>query len=380
MTWDLEKFTLHVRDPSARLAIPVQTNLYAGTGDDEGPEDLTGKVKPICLGSPKHLTAVLVDRTNLIYQVHDATNWGAPAAISAVYDRGESYTAAGDLPGGIANLREWTPVTSNFATDLSLGLFRLGSLPVGTVTADVTGPTAAGSTASSLIQWLAENPGGFATTELDGASFNSFATAQPAPVSFYIDSPTTILEAIDALLVPRGYRTFTEDGFFAVGRIGFANRTGTVTNPVDSIVRERVQIPRNTINLGYGRNWTPLREDDLSTSADIDADFATAQFRRVTAEDATISTRRPLAAPVELDTLWDNSVDAQNEADDLLGLLGADRDLYRVTARNVQFKFRAGQTVQLKFARFGLDNGRDFIVLGIRENTRTQQTTLSLWG
>jgi hypothetical protein len=130
-----------------------------------------------------------------------------------------------------------------------------------------------------------------------------------------------------------------------------------------------------------------MRSDDLTTSGlDLDADFAENEYRRVIAEDDTVwdpenqTGKHPLAQAVEIDTLWNDADDAQAEVDALFDLVSADRHVYRVSCRRIQFKSRVGQTLRLVHSRFGLAGGRLFFVVGIVENTTTEQTELRLWG
>lgn len=384
LMWDENAFTIVVRDPNVRMEQPIQANLYAGTGGDEGGEDLEGKPKPIALGRPKNVSPVLVDRTNLVYQVHD----GPIVAVDAVYDKGDAYTNAGDLPGGIPDVRSWSQVTGSYITDLSKGLIRLGTSPQGgaggLVTADVQGDSDGGSLnelQGSMIRRILTERAGFSESELDLASFAAL-DATGRPVSIYVSSGFTVAQVVDSILLPRGYRTFDSNGRVVVGRVEFKTPALTLQPPrIASIVRDRTRLPSWRISMGYGRNWTTMAESDLAAvGLDLDADFATNEFRRVTASDASIQTRVPGAHDDAIDTVWNDADDAQAEVDDLHDLLGPRRDLYRVVATRVQFSIRPAQTIRLKHERFGLRDGKSFIVLGVTENTSTGRTTLALWG
>jgi hypothetical protein len=71
---DASRMRLRLSDGIARLAVPVNSTVYAGSGGLEGGADLKGKPKPRCWGNVQNLSAPLVDSANLIYQVHDGSD------------------------------------------------------------------------------------------------------------------------------------------------------------------------------------------------------------------------------------------------------------------------------------------------------------------
>lgn len=100
--------TIKLRDWQRAANIPLQTAFYAGdnVAPDglEGAEDLKGKPKPVCFGSPFNVSPVCVNAVKQIYQVHD----GALDAITDVRDMGISLTSGAT---------DWTSATSNFSSD-----------------------------------------------------------------------------------------------------------------------------------------------------------------------------------------------------------------------------------------------------------------------
>jgi len=110
------------------------------------------------------------------------------------------------------------------------------------------------------------------------------------------------------------------------------------------------------------------------------AEFVSAAQRFKSAEDASVKTRQSLAVEREVRAFFDGSADAASEATRQQSLFGAERDIYRVIVRGHQFKRALGETVTLKYPRFGLSAGKDYIVIGLREDTRLKTTELVLWG
>ena len=139
MRWDREVFELGVSDLASELDVPLQDTLYAGSGGDEGGDDIKGRPKPRCLGKPRNIAPVLVDRANLVYQFSDR----AAKAVDAVYDQGLALDSEGDIRTmSLADIRDWPACGGRYVTDLANGLIRLGAPPAGTPTMDAQGDIA----------------------------------------------------------------------------------------------------------------------------------------------------------------------------------------------------------------------------------------------
>lgn len=86
-TWD-GPVALKVRDNQKYLDRALQTTTYAGTNAPNGlegtPDDLKGKLKPVCVCGATNISPPRVDAIKGIFQVHD----GAISDVTAVRDRG----------------------------------------------------------------------------------------------------------------------------------------------------------------------------------------------------------------------------------------------------------------------------------------------------
>ena len=381
--WDVNLLTLVVRDPSNVLDIPIQTNLYLGTGGDEGAEDIKGKPKPLCYGRPRNISPVLVDRAQLIYQLHD----GPVIAINNVYDKGDIYDSDGDT----TDLRAWTGISRKFKTDLSRGMFKLGSSPNGIVTADdIQGDSDSGTLREKqgeLIKRILKSRAGFTDSQLDLASLAGL-DASGCLYSIYIAEDRNITDILDEILKPRSYRTFDTTGRFRVGSVKLDTISYTLQAPyIIRAIRDRTPLPAFRISLGYAKNWTLMTENDIAVIHDeLDRDFAINEWRRVVAKDDTVwnpttqTGKHPRAQDVNIDTMLGLETHAQAETNATLALIKADRHVYLVEAMGIQFRLAIGQTIKLVYSKFNLSTGRDMIVIGITENTTTGITTLRLWG
>jgi hypothetical protein len=122
------------RDMATLLDVPIQRTLYP----DTAPESLRGQPRPLCVGSPLSVPAVLSDDVDYIYDVHDSDDF----ALTRVRE------------GGVVMEPPDAPIPDY--SDTTYG-FQLEDIPQALIVADVT----AGATT---------------TTEVIGAALGDFAT------------------------------------------------------------------------------------------------------------------------------------------------------------------------------------------------------------
>jgi hypothetical protein len=168
-----KELQIPLRDATYLTEFPLQSQIYSGTGSYEGTAALQGKPKPMARGGTAsapiyNISPVLIDPAQLIYQYTDG-----PGTVVRAYEGGAAvWTSDGD----VSSLYGGSVPAGHYRTDNSRGLFQLGSQPVGTVTADVTGAFPSGATISQaalialalLQEDLAVAPGA-----LDADSFHA---------------------------------------------------------------------------------------------------------------------------------------------------------------------------------------------------------------
>lgn len=383
VVWDEDILSIIVRDPTLGLQDPIQGTLYEGTGEElnEGGENLKGVPKPLAYGTILNATPRLIDRTYLVYQLHD----GPIVGVDNVYDKGEAYTSYGDMPGGIPDIRSWSEIDGGYITNLANGLMRLGTQPNGAVTVDFRGDSDGGTlheTPGAIIQRILTDRAGWSVTDIDVATISGY-DMNGHTVSVYIPNSRSVDDVIDDLLRPHGYRSYNSQGQIIIGHLAFRNPKLTLEPPrVVAISRDRTPPPVWRIRMGYDRNWTLMAEADLTIpdDRDIDADYAINEYRRVVVENAAVLGQNPSAKDLELDTLYTDVFYAQAEAEELFDFYSAERHIYRVTATHIAFRLRVGDSIILKYPRFGLYDGRGFLVTSVTENTLANVTQLILWG
>lgn len=386
--WEADDLTvrLQLRDRSYNLDLPLQASLYAGSGGAEGTAEIEGKPKPLLYGRCRNVAPVMVDPANLILQVHD----GAIEAIDDVFDRGAALTDSTDDAADYTALVALSVSAGAFATCRAEGLIKLGSSPDGLVTADVRGDATPGyaDTLDVIALRLIEDRAGLDPVFINRSTFAG-AAAIAGELGIYIsqnETPTTA-EALSVLLAAvGGWWGAARDGRIRAGRlVDPSGRTPTLYLDQYSVLAlepEGAPVPRWRQRCSYQRNWTVQRGEDLAASVtDARRQFLTEGVRAVTAADAVVRNRHLQALdPDPLPTLYEQSADAQTLADYLLGLHSPDRRIFTVTVKRLGYLLDLQSIVRLTWPRLGLQNGRNFAVIGIREDADRDETILRLFG
>ena len=381
ITWDEGEIAIRLRDRRELFDVQIPAARYAGTGGREGGGDLAGQPKPLAFGTVRNIRPLPINASALVYQVHD----GTVRAIDAVRDQGVALTAAGD----VSSVFSTTVSGGKFITELSSGLFRIGSSPNGTVTADVQGDATGGhvSTTAAIARRIATSRiGSNALTDsdvdLDTGSFTNLDLAQPATIGLYVDSLRNAGAVLDDLLAGiGGFWFFNRAGQMAVGRLlePTVSDATLTERDVDALERIATETPIWKWSLGHRRVWQVQRDDDLAGSVSAtDREFYEQDLRVKSATDTTVRSRHRLARDRQADALIDLAADAQTEVDRLLALHGAERDRYRVSVPDARFGRFLGDTVTLDLDRFSLD--RKFVIVGLEEEASRLETVWELWG
>lgn len=397
---------VRLRDRQAELSVPVQSTRYAGTnalpaGLEGVATDIQGQPKPLTLGEALRVPAPQVNTDRLIHQVHD----GAVHDIPAVYvgavalSRGVDYASQADMEANV-------PAAGQYRVWLGGGCFRLGTAPDGAVAADVQGDAAGGyvATAAGIMRRLVTGPGGIAAGDLVDGDFTALDVAAPATVGIYISSDRTVAEVLDDIAASVGaWWTFDVLGRFRTGRlVAPAGDAVAVLAPLsvldavdtdtfDLIALERVAsadegrgLPVWRVVVEYAKSYTVVSLGEASSSAPAaETNFVARELRGVTASDASVKDKHPLAPTLTRTTCLTSQADAEAEAARLLALYKVRRDTWRAT---IPFDAAAatvldlGALVTLKASRLGLGAGRLVVILGLTVDAAAGTAELILWG
>lgn len=389
LSWN--RVVVRVRDRQQDLANPLQAIRYTGGGVTlEGNDaDLKGKAKPLVFGKVFNVSPPQVDTNRRIYQLHTGE---AISSLNAVYDNGALLTA-GAAYASQADLLATAPAANQyrFWNDATAGaFFRLGSDPSGTVTADATGSGTI--TVGQLFNKILLKAG-IASADIVAADI----TALDAAVSYQTgvfaghDRDITTLELLDELCASVGaYYGCDVYGKFRIDRIVLPTgaSVGTIkTNQIVSIERISSRdrgsgIPAWKVKLGYQRNYT--RQDSTGSTATASRKaYIVEKYRREEAADASVKTANLLSPELEFNTVLVNKADAVAEASRLLTIYKTRRDMYEVTVRvdaSLAAFLDLGRIITIEVNRFGMNNGKKFLIIGIRTNMQGYQFDLTLWG
>jgi hypothetical protein len=375
---DTDAISIDLEDFSYKLEVPMQPNVYGGTGGADGGADLTGKRKPMVFGSAMNISAVPVVPSLLIYQVND----GPVQSVDAVYDRGAALTAGSDY-ANYALLAAASITAGQYGTCKALGLFKLGVAANGTVTADVKGDNSDGyiTSTADIVRWALRNRTSLVDpTDLDVGSFDTVNAAQPAPIDYFIgpDDSLTVAAFIQNIMGGiGGWGGHRLDGTFEV-RI-FHAPTG---NPIASFNRgdmlegdikreplpDAYRPPRYRWRVPYARSWTV--QDDLAGSVTAaHKAFVAEQYRLAEATSATIQLDHPFAQDRDPVQAYFSEKDAaQAEAERLINLFKTTRAIYRMTVPRRALRREMGDEIEVTHPRFDLSQGRAMIVVETKVN------------
>lgn len=186
--------TFNVSVDDSALDEPL-LGVYAGTGTTEGPDDLTGIVKPLLLGNVEYGFGRLINAVDLVYQVSD----GAVEAVNSVYDRGKSLGASTGDYADYATLVAASIPAGGWGSCKALGLVRLGAPPDGAPAFSVSGDNGGAGgyvrKPGAIIARIAEIVG----ASTDAANIAAFDAACPYNLQIDLYQQTTARDVIQTI-------------------------------------------------------------------------------------------------------------------------------------------------------------------------------------
>lgn len=382
--WDPDEFQINFVDPGEKLRQPIQERIYAGTGGLQGGPDLKGRVIPICYGICFNIRPLLVDSALLIFQFNDG-----PGVVSGVLDRAVPLTSAGTVVSlGLSDITAWVPVPGQFIVDEALSLIRLGAVPVGQVTADVVGGGL--SRPAEIILDILQNRL-TSTVKIDLTSVGIYATDLNTPVGIFVENSRSIESVITDLAVGAVWG-FNALGFFVIRQVKFRPPVVVISELnllADNSYRRRPDspVPPWRLKLGYARSWLKQNTEDVAAGAtDARKSFVSVDERFEQSESATVRLQNPASIEVTRSTLLTQELDTQFEAGRQQGVLAQAKDFYEVDLRRTLPPVELVDTATLELKRFGLNSGRDFIVVQRTDEASTsgervrESVSFLLWG
>lgn len=247
------------RADDAWMDVPLLAT-YAGTGGLEGPEDLTGTVKPLVLGDCRFVPGVLIDPVDSVYQV---SAYGPVQAIGAAFDRLNSLGASSGDHANLAALLAATIPNGSWATCLAQGLVRLGApadgKPCFHVAGDAAGSLGYVTRAGAMIGRVIELAGG----SCDSATLTQLDADRPWDQARMLREQTTarqfIQEMADSVAAVAG---ISWTGVFFVGAYRFGatsielDAAGTTVPQVAGVSQEALDPPYWRLATNAALTWS----------------------------------------------------------------------------------------------------------------------------
>lgn len=298
-----------------------------------------------------------------------------------------TYTSTADL---LDNSQ--APLSGGFKTFPGGGYFRLGSLPTGLITADVTeGATAADRTTAQIFKRVLQRAGK-TSADWAAADLTALDVVNSAVLGFWTMQEITVAAVLDKIAASVGaWWGVDRTGVFRIKQ--FTDPSGT---PVASYNANDLEMGLNRQPTGDGDAGIPIyravvRHSRVYAVQTSDLAGAVTQARRnlvglewreAIATDTDVQ-RVHLLAPQQVDdSLLTSEADALAEVVRRLALRKVRRDVFEllVEASPANVAVDLGDVVSLTHSRYGLSGGVLFRVIGIEPNPSDRTVRLTAWG
>lgn len=389
---DFDKLTFQLRDKQFMFDQPLLTVTYAGTnilpnGVEGVAADLKGKVKPMLFGRVNNISPPLVNTSKLTYQVSN----GSVSNIPAVYDRGVALNKGANY-ATLTQFESAGVTSSTFITCLSLGLFRLGTVPSGTVTCDaVQSASVTDHSAAQLMRQVALYAG-LPADEISAADVAALDAINNAEAGIWVNDSSKVSQVLDALAASiTGWYSFDGAGLLRMGRLTAPTGVPVATITENVIYKSGMQrrtpkdngLPVWQVKATYDRNYTEQKTDLAGSVTAVRRAYLMQETRTAEASSAAVKDMWKLSSPLEVDTLLVSAVAAQAEAARLLELHQMRREVYDFPVdinSYVQYNLKLMDLIKVVHPRFGMSEGRLFRLIGYRIELNKKRVILVVWG
>lgn len=429
--WEGSSATLRIatRDILSALDRPVSTSTYGGTGGLSGSPEVKGLTRPFGMGRVRNARALLIDPNQVIYQVHD----GACRSITEVRDKAVPLRIAGQVDT-YQELEEVSVEAGEVVVCPTVGCFKLGDFASGLVTCDFRGDGAEASLVSGYWEdggaweddaglWEDRLPtnayteyaagmlirlitvrAGISRRRLDSGQFKDLERQFPYPLQLFVPAGEnkTVLQCCEEIAEAAGVVVTTNRvGLIYPRRIAIP-REGTLIVDEDIVEGsfERIRVPYGrpiySASVPYGQNQTIMSDQDMVTpglasgggedpdsiitSEDLEPWKQQYQGKAEGGSSRTLH-RVQNARSVNLEpSVLATEEGARVRAKEIPDLHGADRIAFRFTVKRKAWRVELGDGVKLQSDRYGLKNGRFFLVTAITDSPLTRAVTLEVVG
>ena len=382
---ELERVSIRLRDKATTLDKPFSEVKYRGDntlplGVEGTADDIKDQNKPRIMGRIALTAPVLVNSSKLIYQVND----GAVDEVLQVYDGGaylskvSGYTDLNDL---YAN----APASGCWRALPSLGLFRLGSMPVNQVSCSVAEKWdyLKNSAAGIISRVLAEK----GISSLVATDLTALDRKNAGSLGIVIEAGETTSSILDRICESIGaFWWFDALGRFRVARFDAPTGTPKITFTDDEIIelerQPEAQLPLWEVVMRADRNYSV--QDKKSLAGVVPADrvaWYENEYRDQKVSTPTLKTSRLLADTVTYESAINGIATASAEAKRRQSLYGKRRDVVNLTVANpTDVGIDLGDVISVKTSRFGYSAGYLMTVISVRVDYERNILDLIAWG
>jgi hypothetical protein len=301
------------------------------------------------------------------------------------------YASAADLEDD-----SLAPSANTYKTfkDAGGSYFRLGAAPAGQVTCNAAeGATAADRTTAQIWKRILEDRAGKVSgTDFSAGDITTLDSAAAGECGEHYPEPVTISTVLDRVAASAGAWWLPDrTGLYRLKQLVAPSGTAAATFRSANLKQKLTRRPSTDPGFGvpcwkvvlyYSRNHTVQTSGLAGKVTDVARADLAQEWRVVTAEDASVLTKHPLAPVLTFVTLLSDAADAQDECDRQLALRKVQRDRYpnAVQATAANSLLDVGDVVSLEHERFGLSAGKKFTLVAVTPNAMNREIGLELWG
>lgn len=285
------------------------------------------------------------------------------------------------------------PGTFKWVSHADGSYLRLGSSPLGEITADFTvGATAADRTAAQVFTQVLTRAG-YTSSDWVTTDITALDALDDSEIGLFLDRETSIASALDAIANTVGawWGPRASDGKFRLVRWLAPSGTPALVITANDLAEPLTILPTTDDGRGlpsykttlrYAPNWTPQTSGLAAGVTDARRAYLAAQWREVSGRTVAVQTAYLLANATIEETLYVTAADATAEATRRQTLRGVRRRRFRAVLRmdDETLALDVGDVVTLEHPRYGLSAGADFRILGVEPDHSRKRVTLNLWG
>lgn len=401
---DSDFVSFRLKDISKIFDNPISTVKYLGNNTSgngiEGDANLEGRNKPLIFGTVKNITPDLVNGSKLIYQACSngfLASTGPTGTMFTVYDKGVLLNLSSDY-ANLAELKSVSPSPGSYRCLPSLGLFRLGSQPAGTVTCSVDNGD--DSIMSTVINKIITLNSTLLVSDLVFQDFNLLDPYSPAfwKTGIFISDDISIKDALSFVLAGRRLVYYFNDVnqcVFALLKLPAVVDCPVFTDDeILSLSYSSALIGGNPniawrLTSTYEKNWTPMTKDQIAGSVVYwFSDWLTTEYRRYTYPGSIT----PASSSIKLRHLDAQDLEITRHDSDPLKHFQTEQFFLEILSVNSYFL-----RIELSLSYINLDelaiNGifkiystkksifnKYFRLIGYEIDAKTNSLTLTLWG